>query len=108
MRRRDFTIGLLVAAAVPMMRAQEPVAITTPVARAVRATTSTIPIVWIGGDPIQGGPAASLAHPGGNLIGVTVYAGYARRGRVREGPPASASHGLVCNVRASCYASARS
>jgi len=31
----------------------------------------------------------------------------ARRGRVREGPLASASHGLVCNVRASRYAGAR-
>jgi hypothetical protein len=30
------------------------------------------------------------------------------RGRVREGPLASASHGLVCNVRASRYAGARS
>ena len=52
------------------------VATTSPVARAVRTATGTIPIVWIGGDPIQGGLAASLAHPGGNITGVTVYAGY--------------------------------
>ena len=52
------------------------VAITNPVALAVRAATGTIPIVWIGGDPIQGGLATSLAHPGGNITGVTVYAGY--------------------------------
>jgi len=52
------------------------VAITNPVALAARAATGTIPIVWIGGDPIQGGLTTSLAHPGGNITGVTVYAGY--------------------------------
>jgi putative tryptophan/tyrosine transport system substrate-binding protein len=45
-------------------------------AKAVRAATGAIPIVWIGGDPIQAGLATSLAHPGGNITGVTVYAGY--------------------------------
>jgi len=44
-------------------------------AQAARAETDTIPIVWIGGDPIQAGLAASLAHPGGNITGVTVSAG---------------------------------
>ena len=52
------------------------VAITNLVALAARAATGTIPIVWIGGDPIQGGLTTSLAHPGGNITGVTVYAGY--------------------------------
>ena len=45
------------------------------IAKAIRAATDTIPIVWIGGDPIQAGLAASLAHPGGNVTGVTVFAG---------------------------------
>jgi putative ABC transport system substrate-binding protein len=44
-------------------------------AKAARAATGTMPIVWIGGDPIQAGLATSLAHPGGNITGVTVYAG---------------------------------
>jgi putative ABC transport system substrate-binding protein len=44
-------------------------------AKAARAATGTIPIVWIGGDPIQAGLATSLARPGGNITGVTVYAG---------------------------------
>jgi putative ABC transport system substrate-binding protein len=44
-------------------------------ARAARAASGTIPIVWVGGDPIQAGFATSLAHPGGNITGVTVYAG---------------------------------
>jgi putative ABC transport system substrate-binding protein len=51
------------------------VASTDPIARAVRAATDTIPIVWIGGDPIQAGFATSFARPGGNITGVTVYAG---------------------------------
>jgi putative ABC transport system substrate-binding protein len=51
------------------------VASTDAIARAVRAATGAIPIVWIGGDPIQAGLATSLAHPGGNITGVTVYAG---------------------------------
>ena len=47
------------------------VAITNPVALAVRAATETIPIVWIGVEPIRHGLATSLAHPGGNLTEVT-------------------------------------
>jgi putative ABC transport system substrate-binding protein len=47
------------------------VAVTNPIALAVRAATGTIPIVWIGVEPIRLGLAASLAHPGGNLTGVT-------------------------------------
>jgi putative ABC transport system substrate-binding protein len=48
---------------------------TDPIALAARAASGTIPIVWIGGDPIRAGLAASLAHPGGNITGVSVYAG---------------------------------
>ena len=44
-------------------------------AKAVRAATGAIPIVWIGGNPIQAGFATSLARPGGNITGVTVFAG---------------------------------
>jgi len=51
------------------------VASSDPIAQAVRAATGTIPIVWIGGDPIQSGLATSLARPGGNVTGVTVSAG---------------------------------
>jgi putative ABC transport system substrate-binding protein len=51
------------------------VAVTDAIAQAVRAATGTIPIVWIGGDPIQAGLTASLARPGGNITGVTVFVG---------------------------------
>lgn len=45
---------------------------TTPVASALAAETKTIPIVFVTvSDPIGGGLAASLTHPGGNITGFT-------------------------------------
>jgi ABC-type uncharacterized transport system substrate-binding protein len=42
-------------------------------ARATRHATSTIPIVMVAAiDPVAQGLVASLAHPGGNLTGVTI------------------------------------
>ena len=49
------------------------VAISNPVALAARAATGTIPIVWIGVDPIGAGLVTSLAHPGGNFTGVSLF-----------------------------------
>ena len=37
------------------------------------AATDTIPIVWLGVNPIRIGLATSLAHPGGNITGVSLY-----------------------------------
>jgi putative tryptophan/tyrosine transport system substrate-binding protein len=42
----------------------------TPPARAVKFVSSTIPIVFMGGDPIADGLVSSLARPGGNLTGI--------------------------------------
>jgi putative tryptophan/tyrosine transport system substrate-binding protein len=39
------------------------------------AVTAPIPIV-VSGDPIGAGLAASLARPGGNITGVSIFAGY--------------------------------
>jgi ABC-type uncharacterized transport system substrate-binding protein len=43
----------------------------TPAAVAARRETSTIPIVGVLADPIGSGLAQSLAHPGGNVTGVS-------------------------------------
>jgi putative tryptophan/tyrosine transport system substrate-binding protein len=51
------------------------VALGEAVARAARATNGSMPIVWMGAEPIDAGLAASLARPGGNITGVTIYPG---------------------------------
>ena len=51
------------------------VTVTNPITQAIRAAARATPIVLFGGDVIEGGLATSLAHPGGNITGVDVYAG---------------------------------
>ena len=47
----------------------------TPAAQAVKRATSTIPIVMaIVADPVGSGLVASLAHPGGNVTGLSIMA----------------------------------
>jgi putative ABC transport system substrate-binding protein len=69
------------------------VAATNPVALAVRSATSTIPIVWIGVEPIRLGLATSLARPGGNLTGASRYDAefYAKRLQILKEAVPSAS-----------------
>jgi putative tryptophan/tyrosine transport system substrate-binding protein len=70
-----------------------------PIAQAVRAVTGTIPILWIGTDPIQAGFATSLARPGGNMTGVTVDVGSEIWGKrlqiLKEGVPSASTVALL-------------
>ena len=48
------------------------VAAYTPSAHAAKRATTVIPIVMLSGDPVGTGLVASLAHPGGNITGLSV------------------------------------
>jgi putative ABC transport system substrate-binding protein len=53
------------------------VATSTPAAKAANQATGTIPIVMVNvGDPVGSGLVASLAHPGGNVTGLSSQAVY--------------------------------
>jgi putative ABC transport system substrate-binding protein len=49
---------------------------TTPGILAAKKTTETIPIVFaVAGDPVRGGLVTSLARPGGNITGLSIFSG---------------------------------
>ena len=50
------------------------VALYVPPSLAAKQATQTIPIVVIVGDPVETGIVPSLAHPGGNITGVSLMA----------------------------------
>jgi putative ABC transport system substrate-binding protein len=67
----------------------------------LRKATSTIPIVAVSSDPINDGLITSLAHPGGNLTGVSVDAGLEIWGRrfqlFREVVPTISKIGILAH-----------
>jgi putative ABC transport system substrate-binding protein len=79
------------------------VAATNPLALAVRATTGTVPLVWIGVDPIGAGLVTSLARPGGNITGVSLYDNetYAKRLQIlKDAVPAASKIAYLTPRRA--------
>jgi putative tryptophan/tyrosine transport system substrate-binding protein len=72
-----------------------------PGARAAKAATSTIPIVFgVGGDPVGLGFVANFARPGGNATGInflTAELGEKRVGLLRELLPAATRLGVLLN-----------
>jgi putative ABC transport system substrate-binding protein len=82
-------------------------AMTTPVAAALRRESRTIPIVFVGvSDPIGSGFISSLARPGGNLTGLLLYEeGITGKwlAMLKEIAPSLARAALIANPRRTPY-----
>jgi putative ABC transport system substrate-binding protein len=98
-------MGTLDVLAAELMRLSPDVIVTVATAPAIAAkrATTTIPIVMAtAGDPLGSGIVTSLAHPGGNITGVTLYGGELAAKRVgvfKEAVPGIASIAVLGNAR---------
>jgi putative ABC transport system substrate-binding protein len=79
------------------------VALDGPSARVVKASTTTIPIVFsIGGDPVELGLVTNTGRPGGNITGVTFFTAQLLQkqvGLMRELFPKARAFGVLANPR---------
>ena len=87
------------------------VAVSSPGVVAARQATRTIPIVMpLSSDPVGDGLVASLAHPGGNITGLSVMApelGEKRIQLLKEMFP-KVSHAMAVRLESSLRGHARS
>jgi putative ABC transport system substrate-binding protein len=76
-RSAEGRIDLLpkIAADLVALKVDVIVAVYTPCALAAQQATRDIPIVVVSGDPVGSGLVGSLAHPGGNVTGVSLMSG---------------------------------
>ncbi len=100
----------LPALAVELVRLKPDVMVTTgtPSTRAARKASHTIPIVMHAGNPVRSGLVASLARPGGNITGLTVFPGpefYCKRLEIlRETIPSARRIGVLYILNNSSHA----
>jgi putative tryptophan/tyrosine transport system substrate-binding protein len=93
----------LPAMAVDLVRRQVSIICAAPTnaARAAKAATSTIPIVFnVGADPVQAGLVAALNRPGGNLTGIARLIGQVgskQMGLLHEATPKVDTMGYLAN-----------
>jgi len=72
----------------------------TPVIFAAKAATQTVPIVFIGSDPLRFGIVSSLARPEGNVTGLGLFTASLaakRVGLLHDLVPSATTIGFLCN-----------
>jgi putative ABC transport system substrate-binding protein len=83
------------------LKADVIVVVSLPAAFAAKSATSTLPVVFIASDPLGSGLVPSLARPGGNLTGLSLFLGDEFSSKwlelLREAVPGASRVGVLWN-----------